>query len=435
VLRPAPVLAPAPTPIRSTTAQDRPLAANRARAWWRRLVPALLGVALVAAGVFGLQRWQSSERSIEAARLRVAETTRGTLVRDAAVTGRVVAAVSPTIYAPVAGTITLSIRAGDTVAEGDVVATIASPELESQLRSERSTLEQLEAQLGSAKIGSSRQRLTAEREADEAEIAFTAATRELQSLQHAFELGAVPELDLLRAQDAVKTAKIRHANAKKAAELAGRSASFDLQTVRKQHEHQSLAVVELERRIGELVVRAPVGGVVGTLSVTERAVVAANTALMTIVDLGQLEVELQVPETYVDDLGLGMTVELSIGPTKAAAMLSVLSPEVVDHHVLARARFTGEQPAGLRQSQRVTARILIDERPDVVMVPRGPFMEAHGGLHIYVIEDGLAVRRPVRIGTTAVAAVEILEGLEPGERVVIAGSETFEDAETIRILD
>jgi HlyD family secretion protein len=433
VLAPAPP--PAPTPIRDTAAQDRPLATNRARRWWRWLVPAVLVVAFVAAGAFGLQRWQSSERSIEAARLRVAETTRGTLVRDAAVTGRVIAAVSPTLHAPVAGTVTLSIRAGDTVAAGDVVVTIASPELESQLRTERSTLQQLEAQLGSAKIGSSRQRLVAAREADEAEIAFTAATRELQSLERAFELGAIPELELLRAQDAVKTAKVRHANAKKAAELAGRSASFDLQTVRKQHERQSLAVVELERRIGELQVRAPVGGVVGTLSVTERAVVAANAPLLTIVDLGQLEVELQVPETYVDDLGLGMTVELSIGTTTATGMLSVLSPEVVDHHVLARARFTGEQPAGLRQSQRVAARIFIDERPDVVMVPRGPFLEAHGGLHIYVVEDGLAVRRPIRVGATAVGAVELLEGLEPGERVVIAGSETFEDAETIRILD
>lgn len=431
----AALLSPVPTPIRDTAATDRPLVRRRVAAWSRRIALALIVLGVAAGAAFGLERWGSSERSIEAARLRVADVTRGTLVRDATVTGRVIAAVSPTLYAPVAGTVTLAIRAGDTVAKDQAVATIASPELESQLRAERATLEQLDSQLGSTKIGVSRSKLVARREADEADIALTAATRELQSTQRAFELGALPELDLLRAQDAVRTAKVRHANAKRAVELAGKSTSFDLETARKQRERQRETVKELERRISELEVRAPVSGVVGTLSVSERAVVAANTAIMTIVDLGQLEVELRVPETYADDLGLGMTAELSIGATKAAGTLSVLSPEVVDHHVLARVRFAGEQPAGLRQSQRVSARILIDEHPDVVMVPRGPFIEAHGGAHAYVVQDSVAVRRPIRIGATSVSAVEILEGLAPGERVVIAGSETFEDAASVRMLE
>jgi HlyD family secretion protein len=429
------LLSPVPTPIRDTAATDRPRVRRRVAGWTRRIALALVVLGVLAGAVFGVERWGSSERSIETARLRIVEVTRGTLVRDATVTGRVIAAVSPTLYAPVAGTVTLAIRAGDTVAKDDVVATIASPELESQLRAERATLEQLDSQLGSTKIGVSRQKLVARREADEADIAITAANRELQSTQRAFDLGALPELDLLRAKDAVRTAEVRHANAKRAVELAGKSTSFDLETARKQRERQRETVKELERRITELEVRAPVGGVVGTLSVSERAVVAANTALMTIVDLGRLEVELRVPETYADDLGLGMTVELSIGTTKASGTLAVLSPEVVDHHVLARVRFAGEQPAGLRQSQRVSARILIDEHPDVVMVSRGPFLETHGGRHVYVVEDGMAVLRPIRIGATSVAAVEILEGLAPGEHVVIAGSETFEDAATIRMLE
>jgi len=429
------VLSPVPTPIRDTAAQDRPLARRRVAIWPRRIAVMVLVLGVVAGAVFGIERWGSSERSIETTRLRIAEVTRGTLVRDATVTGRVIAAVSPTLYAPVAGTVTLAIRAGDTVAKDQVVATIASPELESQLRVERATLEQLGSQVGSAKIGASRQKLGARREADEAEIALTAATRELQSAQRAFDQGAIPELDLLRAKDAVRTAEVRHANAGRALELAGKSTRFDLETAQQQRERQREAVTELERRIDRLQVRAPVGGVVGTLSVTERMVVAANAPLMTLVDLGQLEVELRVPETYADDLGLGMTVELSIGTTKATGTLSVLSPEVVDHHVLARVRFASEQPAGLRQSQRVSARILIDEHHDVVMVPRGPFMETHGGAHVYVVENGVAVRRPIRIGATSVSAVEILEGLSPGDRVVIAGSESFEDATTVRMIE
>jgi HlyD family secretion protein len=89
----------------------------------------------------------------------------------------------------------------------------------------------------------------------------------------------------------------------------------------------------------------------------------------------------------------------------------------------------------LRQSQRVSARILIEDRPDVLMLPRGPFLEAHGGRQAYVVNDGVATRRTIRTGVTSVGAVELLEGLEPGERVVIAGSSEFGDAETVRIND
>jgi HlyD family secretion protein len=429
------VLAAAPTPIRDTAATDRPLAGGRSARWKRRAIGGLVALAVLALVVAVVARWLGSERSVSAARLRIAEVTRGTLVRDAAVNGRVVAAVSPTLYAPVSGTIALKIRAGDTVAQGDVVAELTSPELTSELRAEQSTLEQLEAQLGSARIATGQQRLAARREADEASIALTAATRDLQRAERGFAVGAIPEVDVLRARDAVDSARVRHEHARAAAELSGKSAGFDLTTVQKQAERQRLVVAELERRVDELHVRAPVAGVIGTLAVADRQVVAANAPLMTVVDLSKLEVELEVPETYADDLGIGMTAEVRIGGGTASGTLSAPSPEVVNNHVVARVRFDGAQPDGLRQSQRVAARILIEERPDVLMLPRGPFLEAHGGRFAYVVDDDIAVRRPIRVGVSSVSAVEILDGLAPGDRVVIAGSETFEDAATVRIND
>ncbi|HEY8146835.1 MAG TPA: efflux RND transporter periplasmic adaptor subunit [Kofleriaceae bacterium] len=424
-----------PTPIRDTSAQDRPVERTR----WKNRRRWLIALAVLAAGgvavALVLNRWLASERSVEGARLRIAKVERGTLVRDAAVSGRVVAAVSPTLYAPVPGTVTLSIRAGDTVKKGVVLATLKSPELENELDRERSTLAQIEAQLGSARIGTGKQKLEARREADEAAIALTAAKRELQQAEQAWKVGAIPEVEFQRAKDALDTATIRDQNARAQSKLSGQSAGFDLKTAQQGYERQRLAVADLERRVAELTVRAPVDGVVGTLSVADRAVVPANAPLMTLVDLSQLEVELAVPETYADDLGIGMTAEVRIGATTANGTLSALSPEVVDNNVVARVRFAGKQPEGLRQSQRVSARILIEERADVIMVPRGPFLEAHGGRTIYVVDDGIAVKRSIRVGATSVSSVEILEGLSAGEKVVIAGSEDFEDAGTVRIND
>jgi HlyD family secretion protein len=102
---------------------------------------------------------------------------------------------------------------------------------------------------------------------------------------------------------------------------------------------------------------------------------------------------------------------------------------------LARARFKDGQPAGLRQNQRVQARILIEEKPGVLLLARGPFVESGGGRFVYVLDHGMATRRAIRMGSTSVSAVEIVDGLRLGERVVIAGSENFAEAISVRVIE
>lgn len=419
--------------IRDTAGQDRTLVRPTWRVRRRWILLALIAAAVIAGGVFAVRRWASGEKSVDGARLRIAAVTKGPFVRDASVAGRVVAAVSPTLYAPMPGTVTLKIRAGDQVKKGDELMVVESPELEAELKREASTLAQMEAQLGSARIATDKTRLQAKREADEAAIALTAAAREVQANERAFEQGVIAEVELLRSRDALQSAKVRDRNAKSLAGLSGQSAGFDLKTAQQQFERQRVVIADLERRVSELHVKSPVDGVIGTLAVADRAVVPANAPLLTVVDLSQLEVELEIPETYADDLGIGMKAEVKIGNGDAVGTLSAISPEVVKSHVLARVRFEGAQPAGLRQSQRVTARILIEERANVVMLPRGPFLDAHGGRAAYVVKDGIATKRTIRTGASSVSSVEILEGLEVGEQVVIAGSADFDNAETVRI--
>ncbi|KFL37279.1 efflux RND transporter periplasmic adaptor subunit [Arenimonas donghaensis] len=421
--------------IRDTSAQDRSLSPAQAPRSRRPLllaagaVLALLLLAWVASG------WLGSARAVSADRLRIAPVERGLLVRDATANGRVVAAISPTLYAPAGGTVTLKILAGDTVASGDVMAVIDSPELQNELQREQATLAQLEAEVARQRILARKASLLARREADDAEVTRLAALRDLQRAQRGFELGAIAEVEYLRAKDAMASADIRSKHAGTAATLETQDVSLGLKTQEQALERQRLLTANLERRVDELNVRAPVDGIIGTLNVADRAVVVANTPLMTVVDLSRLEVELEMPESYAEDLGLGMTAEVRIGGTAATGTISAISPEVVNNQVLARVRFDGEQPAGLRQNQRVSARVLFEEKPDVVKVARGPFVEALGGRAAYVVEDGIAVRRPIVLGATSVGEVEILEGLQPGERIVISGTNTFEDAERVAIND
>jgi HlyD family secretion protein len=87
----------------------------------------------------------------------------------------------------------------------------------------------------------------------------------------------------------------------------------------------------------------------------------------------------------------------------------------------------------LRQNQRLSARIVLDTRRDVLMVERGPFLEQDGGRFAYVVDGSSAVRKPIQAGASSLNAVEIISGLQAGQRIVVSGSDQFENAERIRI--
>ncbi|MBL8524810.1 MAG: efflux RND transporter periplasmic adaptor subunit [Betaproteobacteria bacterium] len=418
--------------IRDTSAQDKVISAPTHQRNKRLVIWGGAGVVAIIAVAILLSNWRGSSQSVSGSRLRIATVTHGTLVRDASVNGKVVAAISPTLYSTAVGTVTLKVSAGDTVKKGAILAEVESPDITDQFKREQSNYEQLEAEVARQQILAKKQKLLARRDADQAEIERGAAELTLQRIDKAGGLGVIPKNDYMKAQDALRSAEIRSKHAAAAAELEIDDVALELKTKQSQLQRQRLALEYAKRRVDELKVRAPVDGFIGSLSVANRSVVPANTALMTLVDLSVLEVELEIPETYVADLGLGMAVEIVIGDTKAVGKLSALSPEVVKNQVLARVRFN-TQPAGLRQSQRVSARLLIEEKPNVMMVARGPFVENEGGRYAYVVENGVAERRPIRLGGTSVSAVEILEGLKDGDKVVIAGSDSFEGAARVSI--
>ena len=418
--------------IRDTSHQDQAIAAPTSRFPRRKALLLAAGVALAAAGYGLLKNWSGSEQSISASRLRIGEVTRGTLIRDAAVNGRIVAAVSPTLYSTSTSTVELKVHAGDTVKKGQVLAVLESPDLTDELKKEQTLFSELQAEVARQQILARKQKLAAQREADTAEIERVSAMRTLQRYESVSTDGIIAKIDMQKARDAVAAADIRARHTKQAAELEGDNVSLELKTKTAQMERQKLSLANAQRRVDELTVRAPVDGFIGTLSVANRSVVQANTPLMTLVDLSQLEVELEVPESYVNDLGLGMTAEIEVAGVKTKGKLSALSPEVVKNQVLARVRFD-QQPEGLRQSQRVSARLLIDEKPNVLMVQRGPFVESEGGRYVYLLQDGIAVRTPVQLGATSVAAVEIVNGLKQGDKIVIAGTESFENAKRVSI--
>jgi len=154
-----------------------------------------------------------------------------------------------------------------------------------------------------------------------------------------------------------------------------------------------------------------------------------------VIDLSALEIEFQVPESYADDIKLGMQAEVNYGQRVYPANVTAISPQVRQNQVTGRVRFAQDVPPGLRQNQRVATRIVLEARDGVLRVERGPFVDSGGGRVAYLVQDGLARRTPIRLGASSIGAVEIAAGLKEGDQIIVSGLDSFQNAAVVRLTD
>jgi HlyD family secretion protein len=421
-----------PVVLPDTQQQDRVL--ERPQFWARhRILVIALAVVIVGLAALGLSllHFSGAQSSVDRSRVTIATVTRGSFVRDVVADGQVVAAVSPTLYASSAGNVTLKVHAGDAVEKDQVVAEIDSPDLSAKRSQEEATLQSLLIDWKRAQLESERKLAQLRDAYQQAEIDQTAAQRELDRSRKAYELGSYSELQTLRSQDALAKARFAYEQAKKNYESQPEQNRFDIESRKALLDRQQYLVTELRRQIDGLQVRSPVIGKVGQVQIDDRESVSKDTPLLTVIDLSALEVEIKVPESLARDLTSGMTADLEGSGHKWKGIVGAVSPQVVNGEVTARLRFADEKPEGLRQSQRLSVRIFIDKRNNVLMVDRGLFVEQDGGGFAYLVRGNIAERHAVRLGAVGVQKVEIAAGLAQGDQIVISGTDAFRGAERV----
>lgn len=264
-------------------------------------------------------------------------------------------------------------------------------------------------------------------------MALTAADREKRRADKAYSTNSISQLDYEKAQDDLENAKLIYQHALQDAALDKEKLSFEIRTQELLLARQTLLVEDLERQVQELTVRSPVDGIVGNLAVAEKNQVSRHQPLLSVVDLSQFELEVAIPESYADDLSIGVQAQVNLNGQTHEATLVTISPEIENNQVTGRVRFSEEMPQGLRQNQRLTTRLLMENKADVLMVQRGQFLETGSGRIAYLVEGEIATKQQIQTGARSLNAVEILDGLNPGDTIIISGTDQFRGADTVLI--
>jgi len=417
--------------IQDTSSMDRPVAAARGTRTTIYIAVAA-AVLLIAGAIFfpAARRWMRAETAVDSTTLRIGVVTRGDLLRDLSVQGRVVASLHPTLFSAGQGIVSLRTKAGSQARKGDVLATIDSKELQSALEQARAQLGSMRAELERQKIVARQGQLRSQQQVDLMSLRSEAAKRALDRSQRMFGEGLSNKADLEAAQDNVRTTQMELEQARKELDLSRETLSFDVQTRQQQFVRQQSVSDDLQKRVDDLTIRAPFDGMVAGVLVQDRDAVAANQPVVTVVNLSSLELEIALPEEYAGETSIGTPATIYFNGREYQGEVTAISPEVTNSQVAATVAFT-EQPVGLKQSQRLTTRLVFESKKNVLKVARGSFVDAGGGRIAYVVDNQIATRRPITLGATSTNEVEVLDGLQAGERIIVSDTTPFRDAKTV----
>jgi len=413
--------------IENTSSMDRVVAPGSGFTRARMIAAGVIVAVLIALALAfpAIRRWARGDRAVDASTLAFGVVVRGDLVRDISVQGRVVAALHPTLISPAQGVVALRTKAGSVVRKGDVLAIVDSPELRSALEQSKAQLLSFRTDFDRGRIAGSQSDARLRQAVALAQVRLEAAKRGLHRAELLRHDGLLNGPDYERAQDEVHVAELELAQAQREIGLNRETVDFDVRSRKLQVDRQQTATDEMQKRFEDLTIRAPFDGMVAAITVNEHDPVAANQAILTVINLSSLELEISVPEEYAADVRIGTALMIGYGNGEHAAHITAVSPEIVGNQITARAVPDQQWPEGLRQNQRVSARLVFESKKNVLKLPRGAFVEASGGRSAYVVDGGMATRRAITLGSVGASEVEIVSGLREGDRVILSDTSPF----------
>jgi HlyD family secretion protein len=198
-------------------------------------------------------------------------------------------------------------------------------------------------------------------------------------------------------------------------------------------ENMKLNMQRIRMRKKHLEVKAPINGELGLLEVTLGESISSGRKIGQINALDSYKIEALIDEHYIDRVSAGLSATFERQNETFDAVIRKVYPEVRDGKFKADFRFSGEQPHNIRTGQTYYLNLQLAQPEKAILIHRGTFYQKTAGKWIYVVapEGGKAVKREIRIGRQNPQFYEVLEGLEPGEKVITSGYDNFGDNEVL----
>lgn len=326
---------------------------------------------------------------------------------------------------------------GAQVKKGDVIVVLSNSNLDLEILNAESELAEKQNMLRNTRISMEQDRLNNDNEA--LQLAMDEERKKRLYGQHSRlqreQLNSREEY--LQAREDYELAKKKHAliNRRIREDNKLRRAQIDQMNDNLQAMQRNVELVR--ERKGRLAVRSAINGEVGTLDVELGQSISPGQKIGVINDLSDYKVEAMVDEHYIDRVQAGLVGTFTQNGRTYKLRVRKVYPEVRDGRFKIDFTLQGSRPSNIRTGQTYYIDLQLGESKPAILIPKGTFYSVTGGNWIFVLDkDGhRAYRRKIRIGRQNPQYYEVIEGLEPGERVIVSGYEAYKDNEVLEIDD
>jgi len=402
----------------------------------RRILYLALTFAVIGGATVGLSKLKPAPPSVESATVVSGEVKRGQMIRNVHGIGTLVPEEIRWISATVNGRIEKRhVKPGDTVKEDTVLIEMSNPELERDALDAQTQLVAAEAELANQRVQLRSQYLNQKAQAANVRADYARAKIMSDTDASLLNEGLGSERTYKLSKSTADELAERSQIEQERLEIGADSIKAQI-AVYEARVRQSQALYDLRRKqLDALKVRAGLNGVVQDVAVQEGQQVAIGANLARVADPSKLKAEIRIAETQTKDIAFGQRVEIDTRNGIVEGHVMRIAPAPTQGTLPIDVAIDGELPRGARPDMGVDGTIELERLKDALYVQRPAVSQEHSVITLFKYLEGgkEAVRVQVKLGRSSVTDIEILEGLNVGDRVILSDTSQFDSVSRIRL--
>ena len=400
----------------------------------KKALPYWFGAFMAAFILYLVFRDDSSTLRVNADTLTISEVTSGEFNDYIRLSGQVQPMTTVQLSPRESGIVEqIVIEEGASVKAGDVIIILSNDDLDLEILNSEANLAEKENALRNTMIQMEQEKMLLKLNIVELKTEVARKGRALESQKRLFDDGLIGKEEYMRSEeDYVLYCKKLEVNMAKA-EQDSIYRSVQIQQMQESLKNMKLNMERIRLRKENLAVKAPIDGELGLLDVVLGQSVGSGMKIGQINDMDNYKIEVLIDEHYIDRINPGLSATFERQNETYGATIRKVYPEVRAGKFQADFKFSEEQPANIRTGQTYYLNLQLGQPESAVLIPRGTFYQKTGGKWIYVVSPSgdKAVKREIRIGRQNPQFYEVLEGLEPGEKVITSGYDNYGDNEVL----
>ena len=403
-------------------------------AFTKKALPYWGGALLLAFIVYLIARPNNKTLRVDKDSVVVSTTERGEFNDYIRISGRVQPMTTIQLSPQEGGIVqTILIEEGSAVKAGDAILVLSNDNLDLSILNSEAELAEKENILRNTQIQMEQQKLDVRQNVLEYGTQVERLRRTYEQQKALYEDKLIAKEDYLKAEEDYRLAQQKYELIRERSKQDSLYRGTQIDRMEESLENMQLNMQMIRKRKSNLIVKAPIDGELGLLDVVLGQSIASGTKIGQINSVGTYKVEAQIDEHYIDRVVEGLEATFERQGDTYSTLIRKVYPEVRDGKFKADFKFDGEQPDNIRSGQTYYLNLQLGQPEEAILIPRGSFYQQTGGKWIYVVnKDGnRAVKREIRIGRQNPQYYEVLEGLEPGEKVITSGYETYGDSDVL----